>query len=68
MNANCLEPIPIQLYISPEELRELADKMEHKWQRSLPGDSLIIKHIYVGTIKIEIVIDQEQMRKKEALK
>ena len=51
---------------TPNQLREIADKMEKKYQNAKPGDSTIVKRIEFNVIdgiiySIDIHYDQEHM-------
>jgi len=46
---------------TPKDLREIADKMEKHWRKSLPGDDLT-SHIWFGTnCELRFIIDQNLM-------
>ena len=51
---------------TPNQLREIADKMEEKYKNAKPGDGTIVKHIVFNVTddiiySIDIHYDQEHM-------
>lgn len=51
----------VRCWITPRDLREIADEMEEKFKTVMPGDDLTIKEWYGKGVNIMFVIDQERM-------
>lgn len=53
----------VRWFTCPKELREIAAKMEAMWPDSLPGDDLTVRVRWDGDMKLEILMDQNEMEK-----
>lgn len=61
--------IIITCFITPKDLREIADKMDKIANTAMVGDSLIAKEwILDGTTRIKFTLDQERATKQGILK
>jgi hypothetical protein len=54
----------IHLYMTPKDLRQIADEMEYAYENRLVGDSAKVKEWYVDNkTKVVFTIDQERIKK-----
>jgi hypothetical protein len=58
----------LKLYTTPSQLLELSIKAEEKYKNAKWGESLVFESYYIDGVKIEFVIDQEQIKIDEMLK
>ena len=55
----------VMVYTTPQELREIADKLEKDWPNCGLGET-VPKHFFIKkdqTIRVELLIDQSKMGK-----
>ncbi len=55
----------IRCYMTPKDLREIANEMDEKIQDARLGDSMVVKEWYGENCIIRFVVDQERMHKHE---
>lgn len=52
----------VEVYTSPQELRQLADELERKWVATQLGDSVPRVLMHVAPIEVVLIADQDKMK------
>ena len=68
---NSLRTTTTKIFMSPKELRELADKMDARWKRIRPGESTYVAIIDMtddGLVRTELHLDQAYYHELDRVK
>lgn len=57
----------LKLYTTPSQLLKLSIKAEEKYNNTKWGENLVFESYFINGVKIEFIIDQEQIRIDEML-